>query len=317
MIPLLVGCLSTVAVHARPVANTMGIMGHRGASAIAPENTLQSVRLALQSGVGFEIDLQVSRDGQVIVLHDDTLERTAAPLPLTSSRLAGAATQRRQLIQRPVRKLDLRRIRLVSVGDNKPVPTFSEALQELRSRTGGVSSSAHCFAEVKSFGHNATSGYDPLLTKAASEAVLDAGVSPSRLTWISFSLGALLDLKRRLPKHRALLIAFAKSQEEAWAYAQQAVDAGVDGVDYHANPNVVTAELVQWLHSRGKLVAVWVWSVGSGHHDDVEPVWEHMARSGVDFFTSNLPPAIHGWRARRERPRQHAAGLVQTTRPHT
>jgi glycerophosphoryl diester phosphodiesterase len=50
---------------------------HRGASAYAPENTLSSFQLALaQDAPAFELDVKVSGDGEVVVLHDQTLDRT-------------------------------------------------------------------------------------------------------------------------------------------------------------------------------------------------------------------------------------------------
>ncbi len=52
-------------------------VGHRGACGHAPENTIASMRKALEIGVdGFEFDIQLSKDGIPVVIHDDTLERT-------------------------------------------------------------------------------------------------------------------------------------------------------------------------------------------------------------------------------------------------
>jgi glycerophosphoryl diester phosphodiesterase len=52
-------------------------IAHRGASSYAPEHTLASYRLALEQRADYvEQDLAVTRDGQLICLHDDTLERT-------------------------------------------------------------------------------------------------------------------------------------------------------------------------------------------------------------------------------------------------
>lgn len=52
-------------------------IGHRGACGHAPENTLASMRKALELGVhGFEFDIQMSKDGEPVVIHDETLERT-------------------------------------------------------------------------------------------------------------------------------------------------------------------------------------------------------------------------------------------------
>lgn len=50
---------------------------HRGDSAHAPENTLESFRRAVQAGAeGLEIDVHMTRDGRIVVIHDNTLKRT-------------------------------------------------------------------------------------------------------------------------------------------------------------------------------------------------------------------------------------------------
>ena len=50
---------------------------HRGASARAPENTLEAFRLAVEAGAsGLELDVHVTRDGEVVVIHDPTVDRT-------------------------------------------------------------------------------------------------------------------------------------------------------------------------------------------------------------------------------------------------
>jgi glycerophosphoryl diester phosphodiesterase len=50
---------------------------HRGASARAPENTLEAFRLAVEAGAGgLELDVHMTRDGEVVVIHDATVDRT-------------------------------------------------------------------------------------------------------------------------------------------------------------------------------------------------------------------------------------------------
>src|SRR5688572_25494875 len=54
------------------------IYGHRGASGLAPENTIEAFRLALGMGVdGIEFDVRATADGQPILIHDRSLQRTA------------------------------------------------------------------------------------------------------------------------------------------------------------------------------------------------------------------------------------------------
>jgi glycerophosphoryl diester phosphodiesterase len=53
------------------------VFGHRGAAAVAPENTLVSFRRARADGADvFELDVHATADGEIVVLHDPTLERT-------------------------------------------------------------------------------------------------------------------------------------------------------------------------------------------------------------------------------------------------
>ena len=55
----------------------MWIIGHRGASGVAPENTLTAFRRAAELGAQYiETDLQLSRDARPVAIHDDTLQRT-------------------------------------------------------------------------------------------------------------------------------------------------------------------------------------------------------------------------------------------------
>src|SRR2546422_4042697 len=65
------------AKSAVPTSSRKILIAHRGASAYAPEHTLESYQLALKQGADFvEQDLQVTRDGVLVCLHDLTLERT-------------------------------------------------------------------------------------------------------------------------------------------------------------------------------------------------------------------------------------------------
>ncbi|MEA2625619.1 MAG: glycerophosphoryl diester phosphodiesterase, partial [Candidatus Binatota bacterium] len=53
------------------------IFGHRGAAGVAPENTLASFQRALDDGAEIlELDVHATRDGEVVVIHDPTVDRT-------------------------------------------------------------------------------------------------------------------------------------------------------------------------------------------------------------------------------------------------
>ena len=85
------------------------IIAHRGASGLAPENTMAAFRLALAMGAdGFELDVQLSADGQPVVIHDARLNRTTdrmgAVAALTAAELAAcdaSAWFARRLARRP------------------------------------------------------------------------------------------------------------------------------------------------------------------------------------------------------------------------
>jgi len=52
-------------------------IGHRGAKGYAPENTIYGFEFALNRGVnGIELDVHLSSDGEIIVIHDETIDRT-------------------------------------------------------------------------------------------------------------------------------------------------------------------------------------------------------------------------------------------------
>lgn len=54
------------------------VIAHRGASAYAPENTMSAFKKALELGAqGLELDVQLSLDGKLVVIHDEKLDRTS------------------------------------------------------------------------------------------------------------------------------------------------------------------------------------------------------------------------------------------------
>ena len=69
---------STPAVRAKIGTAGVLVVGHRGASGYAPEHTIVSYDLALELGADYiEQDLQLTKDGVLVALHDPTLNRTA------------------------------------------------------------------------------------------------------------------------------------------------------------------------------------------------------------------------------------------------
>jgi glycerophosphoryl diester phosphodiesterase len=131
------------------------LIAHRGASAYAPEHTLESYRLALKQGADFvEQDLQITRDNQLVCLHDLTLERTTNVKDLFPTRFheeiapRSASEQGTSSAGSPVRRwyvsdFTLQEIKQLDAGSwfnpkfkNARVPTFQEAIDLMRGKAG-------------------------------------------------------------------------------------------------------------------------------------------------------------------------------------
>jgi len=133
------GAKSNVAAASRKT-----LVAHRGASSYRPEHTLESYQLALEQGADFvEQDLQITRDGQLICLHDLSLERTTNVEDVFPTRF------REQLVVgRPARRwyvsdFTLREIKQLDAGSwfdpkfkGARVPTFQEAIDLVRGKAG-------------------------------------------------------------------------------------------------------------------------------------------------------------------------------------
>ena len=93
---------------------------HRGlhsADQSVPENSLRAFALAAEAGYGMELDVQLTKDGQVVVIHDDTLDRAC-----------GVAARVDELDLDELRKLPL-------FGTDERIPLFSEVLELVAGRT--------------------------------------------------------------------------------------------------------------------------------------------------------------------------------------
>jgi glycerophosphoryl diester phosphodiesterase len=116
------------------------LVAHRGASAYAPEHTLESYRLAIEQGADFvEQDLQVSKDGVLVCLHDSTLERTTNVESVFPARFEGEGTARRWRVS----DFTLTELKQLDAGSwfgekfrGAKIPTFQEAIDTVRGKAG-------------------------------------------------------------------------------------------------------------------------------------------------------------------------------------
>lgn len=92
------------------------VIAHRGCGFAAPENTLRAVCCAIALEVdGIELDVHSSRDGEIVVLHDFTVDRTTN----------GSGS---------VAELTLRELKELDAGENQSIPTLQEVIDEVRGR---------------------------------------------------------------------------------------------------------------------------------------------------------------------------------------
>jgi glycerophosphoryl diester phosphodiesterase len=102
-------------------------LAHRGASDMAPENTIEAFRLAVEAGAGgLELDVHMTRDGHIVVIHDATVDRTTSG--------SGAVSE---MTLHELRKLDAGHNFRPDGGPTRPyrgrgvrVPTLGEVLEE-------------------------------------------------------------------------------------------------------------------------------------------------------------------------------------------
>jgi glycerophosphoryl diester phosphodiesterase len=199
--------------------STFMVIAHRGASSCAPENTLAAFDLAIRMGVRhIEFDVHSSRDGHLVVIHDDTLDRTTNGSGPVSNHTLGA-----------LRELDAGSWFGAAFAGER-VPTFDDVL----SRYGGR---IHIHAEIK--GHSASLSQQTadlvrqhdLATGWLVPEVSDAVIAQARamgLRQICPRAGTVTpELVNRLHAEGWVVRAWGVATE---ALMQQVVAAGADGM---------------------------------------------------------------------------------------
>jgi glycerophosphoryl diester phosphodiesterase len=191
-----------------PQAGTRKVsIAHRGASAYAPEHTLAAYRLAVEQGADYiEQDLALTRDGVLICLHDDTLERTTNVEEVFPERaVTDAASGRRRWFAVDFTLAEIKTLDAGSWFDprfaGERVPTWSEAVTALGPE-------ASLYPELKTPTLYRERGLS--MARAFADSVRTLGLSSRRrgaLIVQSFDEGTLRELATLLPDvPRTLLI---------------------------------------------------------------------------------------------------------------
>jgi glycerophosphoryl diester phosphodiesterase len=200
-------CGDLIAQGTPPLASRKPwLIAHRGASAYAPENTVPAFRLAADQHATFvEFDLRLTKDRQLVCLHDDSLERTTDveeifPDRFRSVPVAGGQPARRWLLEdftlAELRRLDAGAWFGASFRGTR-IPTFGETIDALRGRSG-------LFIELKS--PERYDGIEAMILGELKAKGLDRPGADPRTpvllqTFTASSLQILASMGTRLPVH--------------------------------------------------------------------------------------------------------------------
>mgnify|MGYP003288569406 CR=1 FL=1 len=241
--------------------NTPLIIGHRGASAVAPENTMAAFREAIAVGAdGIEFDVRLTRDGVPVIIHDSTIRRTGG---------------------QPHRVGDLKwaEITKVDVGSwfsgsfaNETIPSLEDLFSWFQSND------ATLYLEMKC---DAPAEFAPL-AEACSRAIKEHSLR-DRVFVECFQLTALRILREidsdinRVALFEPSLFSPSLFSDES--VINKATDVGAAALALHhrlASPQLIEKAKVAGMH-------VAVWTV-----DD--PKWiKHAQRIGIDALITNDP----------------------------
>jgi glycerophosphoryl diester phosphodiesterase len=170
------------------------VIAHRGASGTRPENTLVAFRRAEEVGAHMiELDVQLTRDGEVVVMHDDTLDRT------TDGRGAVVAHTLAE-----IRRLDAGQWFAPAFAGER-VPTLADVLHAIRlpvnvelKAGGGLGLEARTLAVVQAAGaleRVVFSSFDPDALLRMRTLTADAELA---VLWTRRGLSPALDLVQRV-----------------------------------------------------------------------------------------------------------------------
>lgn len=159
------------------------IIAHRGASAYAPENTLASFELAMRQGAdGVELDAKLTQDGHVVVIHDQTVDRTT-------------------MHNGYVKDLTLAQLRKMDAGSHFDIAFAGESIPTLDEVLKAVGKMTYTNIELT----NLISPFDDLPAKTA--ALVKRHKIVHRVWFSSFNPIALLRIHRLLPESPIGLLA--------------------------------------------------------------------------------------------------------------
>ncbi len=229
------------------------IFAHRGASGEAPENTLEAFDLAARMGAdGVELDVHVCRSGELVVAHDETVDRVSDG----SGRIL-------DLSLRELKSLSFNRMH--PEYKNARMPLLSEVFQLLRPTGLAVN------IELK----NSIIDYPDLEQRVLEETA--RGFDPGRVIYSSFNHHSMLRMKKLDPSVSCGLL-YEAVLFHSWEYAARL---GMDAVHPHFSEVLLSHGECEAAHKSG--IQVNSWTVNA------EKDMDAVLREGVDILITNYP----------------------------
>ncbi len=238
------------------------IIGHRGFSARAPENTLAALELALDAGAdAVEFDLHIAGDGTAVLLHDVTLDRTTTGSGDISEWSAADLAD-----------LDAGSW-FAPEFSGEPLPTLTAALTHIAGRT------AHIYAEVK--GYRTLEDMETIL-----RVVTEAGASEQTI-FISMDWRALDRIRQGA--REALIGYIVEAPDRAAAAIDRAKGDPRALLDFDANVLLEQPDLAATARDAG--IAMAAWTVDTAERASA------LLEMGVPRIATNEVSTLAQWRA--------------------
>jgi len=264
---LLIVTMSTLASSLSAVE----IIGHRGASADAPENTLGSFKLGYeQEADAVELDIHLSKDGRLVVLHD-----------FDTARVAGVHAKVEDRTLEELRKLE------IGQWGRWKGSAFSEKMPTLEEVLALVPAGRRLFVEIKCQGSaSATARCRDQLVPELVRVLRQHPVQARQVALITFSFEVAKAAKEKLP-HVPVCWLFEWKIKPGDGDSPRVDDlvakvkaAHLDGLDLHYN-SPIDGEFVHKM--RAAHLRLYVWTV------DDPAAARRLAAAGVDGITTNRP----------------------------
>jgi glycerophosphoryl diester phosphodiesterase len=234
------------------------IIAHRGESFDAPENTLASINLAWERNAeAVEIDVHLSKDNHVIVIHDPSAKRVGG-------------------INKEIKNLTLSELKSIDVGTWKNEKFRGEKIPTLPEVLATIPNGKKLIIEIKS---------DNRILPFLKKDIENSNLESDQIEFISFNYSSVVNVKKLLPSHKVLLLA---DLDYTWysRLISPSVDklihkvksADLDGLDVWAG-KLLTSEFVHKVKSANLLL--YVWTV------DDPNLAQKLISFGVDGITTN------------------------------